>query len=73
MKNWLPAVSASSQFFLVYKDTTLPPNYTSVGRITGGLDVVKYVAAGGVEPGSSDASDGPPAQPIVIKTAEIEN
>mgnify|MGYP000853240558 FL=1 len=67
------ADTASSQFFLVYKDTTLPPNYTSVGKITGGLDVVKYVAAGGVEPGSSDASDGPPAQPIVIKTAEIEN
>jgi peptidyl-prolyl cis-trans isomerase B (cyclophilin B) len=66
------ADTASSQFFLVYKDTTLPPNYTSVGTITGGLDVVKYVAAAGVEAGSSDASDGPPAQPIVIKTATIE-
>ncbi len=65
--------TASTQFFLVYKDTTLPASYTSVGKITGGLDVVTYVAAAGVEPGSSDASDGPPAQPIVIKTATIEN
>ncbi|HRY08512.1 MAG: peptidylprolyl isomerase [Actinobacteria bacterium] len=67
------ADTASSQFFLVYKDTTLPAAYTSVGKITDGLDVVKYVAAAGVQPGSSDASDGPPAQPIVIKTAAIEN
>lgn len=63
--------TASSQVFLVYKNTTLPPNYTIVGKVTGGLDVVKYVAAGGVQAGSSDASDGPPAQPIVIKTASI--
>lgn len=65
--------TASSQVFLVYKDTTLPAGYTIVGKVTSGLPVVKYVAAGGVEPGSSDATDGPPAQPIVIKTAEIEN
>ncbi|MCU0278078.1 MAG: peptidylprolyl isomerase [Candidatus Nanopelagicales bacterium] len=65
--------TASSQVFLVYKDTTLPAGYTVLGQVTEGLDVVKYVAAGGVEPGSSDATDGPPAQPIVIKTASIEN
>jgi peptidyl-prolyl cis-trans isomerase B (cyclophilin B) len=65
--------TASSQVFLVYKETTLPPNYTIVGEITEGLDVVKYVAAAGVQAGSSDASDGPPAQPIVIKTATIED
>src|SRR5690349_3938594 len=28
-----------SQFFLVYKDTQLPPSYTPFGKITGGLDV----------------------------------
>ncbi len=67
------ADTASSQVFLVYKDTTLPPNYTIVGTVKDGLDVVKYVAAAGVQPGSSDANDGAPAQPIVIKTASIEN
>ncbi|MBK6763757.1 MAG: peptidylprolyl isomerase [Micrococcales bacterium] len=65
--------TASSQFFIVYKKTSLPPNYSIVGTVTKGLDVVKYVAAAGVEAGSSDASDGPPAQPIVIKTAAIES
>lgn len=71
MANRGPGTS-SSQIFLVYKDTTLPASYTIAGKVTQGLDVVKYVAAGGVQAGSSDASDGPPAQPIVIKTAEIE-
>ncbi|HPJ19010.1 MAG TPA: peptidylprolyl isomerase [Actinomycetota bacterium] len=65
--------TASSQVFLVYKKTTLPAGYTIVGKVSEGLDVVKYVAAGGVEAGSSDATDGPPAQPIVIKTASIGN
>ncbi len=65
--------TASSQVFLVYKKTTLPAGYTIVGKVSDGLDVVKYVAAGGVEAGSSDATDGPPAQPIVIKTASIGN
>ena len=32
---------AGSQFFLVYEDTTLPPDYTIVGQITEGLDVVR--------------------------------
>ena len=36
-----------SQFFLVYKDTTLPPNYTIFGTITEGLDVVQKVADAG--------------------------
>lgn len=64
--------TASSQFFLVYKNSTLPAGYSIVGSITKGLDVVKYVAAAGVAAGSSDATDGPPAQPLVIKTAEIQ-
>ena len=64
--------TGNSQFFLVYKDSTLPPNYTVVGTISKGLNVVKYVAAAGVQAGSSDATDGPPAQKLLIKTAEIE-
>lgn len=66
------AGTANSQFFLVYKDSTLPPNYTVVGTISKGLDVVKYVAAAGVQGGSSDATDGTPAQTLLIKTAQIE-
>jgi peptidyl-prolyl cis-trans isomerase B (cyclophilin B) len=50
-----------SQFFIVYADTTLPPNYSVVGTVTEGLDIVDAIAAAGVEGG---ATDGRPAQPI---------
>ncbi len=63
--------TGNSQFFLVYKDMSLPPDYTIWGRIISGLDVVQYIAAKGVAPGSPDLADGPPAQPIVIKSATI--
>ncbi len=43
-----------SQFFLVYKDTQLPPNYTPFGKITGGLDVLQKIAAAGTLEGGTD-------------------
>lgn len=55
-----------SQFFLVYKDTTLGPNYTIWGRITSGLDIVRYVAEGGVKNGEAD---GAPVRTIAIERA----
>jgi peptidyl-prolyl cis-trans isomerase B (cyclophilin B) len=36
-----------SQFFIVYKDTTLTPQYSVVGNVATGLDVVTKIAAGG--------------------------
>ena len=57
------ANSAGSQFFLVYKDTTLPPNYTILGTMTSGLKLVKEVAAQGTADGTGD---GPPNQPVQI-------
>lgn len=57
-----------SQFFLVYEDTTLPPQYTIFGTITEGLDVVKKVAEAGVEGGGGD---GAPAQPVTIESVRI--
>jgi peptidyl-prolyl cis-trans isomerase B (cyclophilin B) len=59
-----------SQFFVVYKDTTLPDaaGYTIFGTVTKGLDVVTKLAAKGVEGGGSD---GKPAQPIKIKTVTL--
>lgn len=55
-----------SQFFLVYKDTTLGPNYTIWGRITSGLEIVRYVAEGGVKNGEAD---GAPLRTIAIERA----
>ena len=55
-----------SQFFLVYKDSPLPPNYSVWGTITQGLDVLDAVSAAGV---SGGGTDGNPAQEVVIATA----
>ena len=60
------AGTAGSQFFLVYKDTTLPPNYTIWGKVISGLDVLNSVAAQGVQGGGAD---GKPVQPLVITKA----
>ena len=57
-----------SQFFLVYKDTQLDPNYTPFGTITKGLDILnKVAAAGSVPPG-----DGKPKLDIKILSARFE-
>jgi peptidyl-prolyl cis-trans isomerase B (cyclophilin B) len=63
---------AGSQFFLVYQDTTLPPDYTIVGQITKGRDVVQTIADAGVAKDSSNPTDGAPADPITITSAQIE-
>jgi peptidyl-prolyl cis-trans isomerase B (cyclophilin B) len=57
-----------SQFFLVYEDTQLPPSYTPWGRVTGGLDVLKAIAAKGVRGGGGD---GPPAEDVTIESARV--
>jgi peptidyl-prolyl cis-trans isomerase B (cyclophilin B) len=57
-----------SQFFLVYRDTPLPPSYTVFGHITAGLSTLTDVAAGG----STPAGDGTPTIPVVITAATVE-
>lgn len=57
-----------SQFFIVYQNTTLPPNYTVWGEVTSGLDVVERVAQAGVAGGGVD---GAPALPIVIESTSV--
>lgn len=58
-----------SQFFLVYADTTLGPNYTIWGKITSGLDMLKAVAAKGVIGGGSD---GTPVQTFAIEKVIVK-
>lgn len=58
--------TAGSQFFLVYQDSTLPPDYTIWGTITEGLDIVKGVAAIGTK---NVNGDGAPTQPVFITSA----
>jgi peptidyl-prolyl cis-trans isomerase B (cyclophilin B) len=52
-----------SQFFIVYKDTKLPPDYTIFGKVTKGLENVEKVAKAGVEGGTGD---GKPKTPVKI-------
>ena len=60
--------SNGSQFFLVYKDTTLAPSYTRWGTIIKGLNIVQAIAAQGVAGGGSD---GTPAQKIAIESVSV--
>jgi peptidyl-prolyl cis-trans isomerase B (cyclophilin B) len=57
-----------SQFFLVYQDTTLPPNYTVWGSITKGLDMLEKIAALGTVDGGPD---GNPKFTIEIRSARL--
>jgi peptidyl-prolyl cis-trans isomerase B (cyclophilin B) len=60
------ANTAGSQFFLVYKDTTLGPNYTILGVMdAASIKIVEDVAKQGTANGSED---GPPNQPVQILT-----
>ncbi|MET8525217.1 peptidylprolyl isomerase [Micromonospora sp. NPDC005172] len=61
-----------SQFFLVYADSALRPNYTIFGTVdTVGLDTLDRIAAGGVAPTAEDPApvDGAPALPVTIRRA----
>ncbi len=62
--------SNGSQFFIVYKQTSLPTaggGYTVFGKVTSGLDVVQKVAAGGAQP----AGDGQPVRRVSIVSATV--
>lgn len=58
-----------SQFFIVYGDTPLDPDYTVFGTVDeDGLKVVQEVGDAGTTTGSPD---GPPATPVDIETATV--
>jgi len=58
-----------SQFFIVYKNTTLPPNYSCWGVVIKGLNIVKAVADAGVVGGGTD---GTPMQTIAIESVVVK-
>ncbi|WP_434743669.1 peptidylprolyl isomerase [Micromonospora sp. SH-82] len=59
--------STGSQFFIVYGDSPLDPNYTVLGTLTGGLDIVKEVAAAGDDGAfAQQAGGGHPKKEVVI-------
>lgn len=61
--------STGSQFFICYTScSVLPPSYSVVGTVTGGLDVVKTIAAEGTDNGTQD---GAPMNEVKIETLSI--
>jgi len=59
-----------SQFFVVYRDSELPPTYTVFGTVDEtGLAVVDRVAAGGVKGGGGD---GAPASPVTVTSIRLD-
>ncbi|KPC65140.1 peptidylprolyl isomerase [Streptomyces chattanoogensis] len=62
--------SGGSQFFLVYQDSKLPPDYTPFGTVTGGMDVLKKIAAAGSKPDPKIGSTAPNAT-VVINEATV--
>ena len=61
----------SSQFFLVYGDSQLPPDYTVVGRIDdAGLAVLDEIAANGND-AANGPNDGAPTEPVTIETMAV--
>ena len=57
------------QFFIVYRDSDIAPDYTVFGEVVSGLDVVERVAAAGTNTGEPD---GRPALDIEITSLSIE-
>ncbi|CAM3465256.1 peptidylprolyl isomerase [Kibdelosporangium persicum] len=64
--------TSGSQFFMVYGDSQLPPNYTVFGTIDApGLATLDKIAAGGITPGQNGPEDGAPKNAVNIETATI--
>ena len=61
-----------SQFFFITKDSngSLGKNYTVIGHVTGGLDILQKVATGG-DDGSNQAGGGKPNIPLYFTTVTV--
>jgi peptidyl-prolyl cis-trans isomerase B (cyclophilin B) len=64
--------STGSQFFIIYKDsnTGLQKNYSVIGKVSSGMDVVNKVAKGGSD-NSNASGDGKPILGLTIKSATV--
>lgn len=63
--------SNGSQFFIVYEDSKLPPQYTRFGTVVEGMDILEAVADAGATSDDPQAGGGPPKKKVVIKDITI--
>jgi peptidyl-prolyl cis-trans isomerase B (cyclophilin B) len=59
-----------SQFFLVYGDSQLSPDYTVFGKITSGIDMLEDVAKAGVDKPGQDGT-GEPKKKVTVQDVAI--
>ncbi|RJL33982.1 peptidylprolyl isomerase [Bailinhaonella thermotolerans] len=69
-KTQMPSTTGS-QFFIVYADSQLPPEYTPFGKVVKGLDIVEKVGKAGIAPGKENNPATPPKVPVGIKDVTI--
>ncbi len=62
--------SNGSQFFLVYRNSQLPPNYTPFGTVVKGLGIIQNVAKAGTD-NANGQGDGHPKEKVVIEGVTI--
>ncbi|WP_406166632.1 peptidylprolyl isomerase [Streptomyces sp. NBC_00996] len=64
--------TGGSQFFLVYQDSQLPPDYTPFGTVSdAGMKVLKKIAAAGAQPADPQTGNTAPNATVVINKATI--
>jgi peptidyl-prolyl cis-trans isomerase B (cyclophilin B) len=63
--------SNGSQFFLVYKNSVLPPSYTPFGTIVSGLNILQTVGSRGFGPPLNSAGGGAPKDKVDIESVTI--
>ena len=71
MANTGTADSNGSQFFLVFKATSLPASYTPFGTITSGLNILQNVGKAGTTC-SYSAGGGVPKEKVIIDSVSIK-
>jgi peptidyl-prolyl cis-trans isomerase B (cyclophilin B) len=64
--------SNGSQFFLVYKDSPLSPDYTPFGKIVSGLNILQAVAKAGYGKPLSSAGGGAPNESVEFESVTIK-
>jgi peptidyl-prolyl cis-trans isomerase B (cyclophilin B) len=76
MAHSMGAHDNGSQFFLVYKDSQLPPDYTAFGTIDEtGLATLDKIAAGGIAgqgPDGAPLQDGKPKTDVQVKSILLD-
>ncbi|RDI46425.1 peptidylprolyl isomerase [Nocardia mexicana] len=60
-----------SEFFIVHSFANIPPNYSVLGRVVSGMEVLDGIVAAGITPSDRAPGDGEPTAPVTITSANL--